>query len=577
MTEKIIPATNGGFNEGGGLRLSVDAFTYPGWEEHAKKVEHTFTHTGNIPISHTVHYAAKQMIRGMERFQQIHDGTLIHATIQKLRIAQLTYPHHDRDIQEVMECFLRMQDTLAKTIVNNIVKKQKLHNADPSNNVLAIFGPASSISNYPSDLFTYPMWESHARLIKDTASNKYNDIDMSFGPSREELTRKMLNGMKRMQRVYDKRVKNRGISILFSNRGIFTYPNWERDKEEALIMFLKFDDREAIDFLRVMKLKQDKHQGDRSHEVLSAIDTSTFNYKGWEEHAKAAEMALTDPFKINLNEDRTTTAKRLLQGMRRLNSVLSGESHHQGISELYKTAFSYPKWERDLEEATNHYVRFQDTFAKEVYDVMLKKQQIHDGDRSEDIIVTLDNMKSTHSTLTSFQGSVSSSSPRDVMQIDGLSEIEKRDRKATESARIIRRRIENQRGVKIKSREQGPRPDQLGKDKLSSARMNMRAIENKMGKNFKRLRRQDDEMSEALSADSQPLEELLQEDMQFCTSSKCLEECKLCAAHKMSNGAEAGCLCQQIANFDVESTKLLRSLSSRKLKDELKRNSPVKS
>lgn len=579
--EKSIPRTNGRFFK---TDLPVDSFTYPGWGEHAKKVEQTLTNAASASMSHTSKQAAQQMFKGMERFQQIHDGTLEHATIRKLQIAKFTYPRYQRDAQEATECYLRMEDTLAKGIVANIVKKQKLYNGDRPNSILALFGPASSSKGQPSKIFTYtyPMWRKHVKMIKDTLANTYNDLELSFGPSREEVAQKMFNGMKRLQRVYDKKAQHHHIMLLYTQEEMFTYPNWARDKEEAMILFLKFEDREAKEFCQMMKLKQGIYEGDRSHSVLVELDSSSFKYVGWQDHAKAVEMALTSLFKINLGEDRNTTAKKLLKGMRRLNLVLSGKHNHRGISELCKRSYSYPRWERDLEEAANHYLRFQDTYANDVFDVMKNKQLMHDGDRSEDVIVALDNMKSANTSNSENQESFSSDSPRDVMRIIGIDQV-KKITTAAESARKTRRRIESQRGVKIK------KTDELSKNKSdqrrgnlltgdsdhSSARESMRMIEDRHGRNLKTKtknnyntklgKRTETNTGKSLERYSKKTEEFRVDNPGLCTSAECSQECRICIAYKMNTGDVEGCLCEQISQFDQRSAKLLKRVSSEKL------------
>lgn len=473
-------------------------FTYLHWEQHAQKVEQTLTSTAFATISHTPKEAAQMMLKGMERFQHIHDGTLKHSTIQKLQVAEFTYPQWRRDVQEALECYLRMEDSLAKAIVADIVKKQKMHNGHSPHNVIALLDLASRDSS--KQFFTYDGWEKHIQVIRDTLANKYNQVELSFGPSRDEVAEDMFNGMKRFQAVHTKQKHHNSIKLLLQNTVSFTYPNWVKDKHEAMMDFLKFEDQEAEELLDVMNLKQDMFKGNRSNNVLVELDSSSFSYDGWQNHADAVEMSLTSTFKSNFGETRKTTAKKLLKGMHRIQLVFKKKQRHRGISRLYgNNNFSYPRWEKDRIEAMHYYLRFEDEYAKEAINLMIKKQKIHDGDRSEDILVALDKMRLDFDASVTSENimdsdseeyhhgdneeSPSSNSPRDV--IDGFDKDQRRIAAVTyaKSARDSMRRIERQRN----SSAQSTGNISTGSS-ISSARENRRRIENR----YSRFQRQDE-------------------------------------------------------------------------------------
>ncbi len=557
----------------------LDCFTYPGWGEHVKKVELAFLNTTASSLSQTTAEEAQKMIKGMERFQLIHDGKLNHPTIQKLRKAKFTYPRCERDVKEAMDCFLRMEDTLAKNIIKVIVRKQRLHIASNENGIESIFFPSTSQEQKWLKYFTYPTWEKHIKIIKDTLANTYNEVELSFGPSREENAAKMFNGMKRLQRVYSRAEQHDDIMLLFQPERKFTYINFARDKEEALIFFLKLRDEEGKELYQVMNLKQDMHEGDRSHRMLLNLDSSSFHYVGWQDHVKEVEMALTSTFKTNLNENREVSAKKLLEGMQRLNSVHVGELRHHGINEFFKTSdsFTYPRWERDWHEVALLYLRFHDTYAKESFLIMKKKQRIQNGDRSDDVLVVLDKLSAVSSLDNDFDtlssNSLTSHSPRDVTQIVCMEGMIKKNQKA-ESARIARRKIEGQlhyiigrKNEGTDSNGEGSKSSDGGNSKASSARESMRRIESQHGKRLKGKLKNNRfgnslEFDEARELGHHEIEPYDFQDMRTCTSAECSKECIICITYKMNSGDKDGCLCAQISQFDQKSASLLVKLSS---------------
>jgi len=199
--------------------------------------------------------------------------------------------------------------------------------------------------------------------------------------------------MKRLQRIHDGKARYDGIQRLFKKEDTYTYPNWRRDKEEAMINFLKFQDAEGEEIIDVMNLKQHMYEGDRSTDsLLVELDATSFTYAGWRKHAESVEMSLTSIFKTNFGQSRERSARNLLDGMRRLQQVHSRDIHHDGINKLCKGFFTYPRCERDREEAMEYYLGFQDNYAEEVFRLMNLKQGMHDGDRSDEVLVALDSM-----------------------------------------------------------------------------------------------------------------------------------------------------------------------------------------
>jgi hypothetical protein len=269
--------------------------------------------------------------------------------------------------------------------------------------------------------FTYPLSKKHFQMVQDMKANTHNTVQLSFGPTHHDMAQILWKGMKRFQNVYDEKEQHDEIMRLFQSMVVgadeaagsfssaddppkFTYPNWEQDIEETMIFYLKFNDGEGDEFWDAMILKQHMYQSDRSHNaVLVELDSllsscPTSLYRNCMDHAKTVEMALTTSF----SENREISARKLLKGMQRLNSVLNPDvasidiglfaqpsselvinstyndsqyDQHNAIIALYQDKYSYPRWERDFTEASNHFLRFQDTYAKDVIQVMKMKQK----------------------------------------------------------------------------------------------------------------------------------------------------------------------------------------------------------
>jgi|AntRauTorckE5430_2_1112549.scaffolds.fasta_scaffold05376_2 hypothetical protein len=532
------------------------AFTYPQWQHHAKMVKRSLTNVSimqfslegkpegkkNYPQQNYIDEAQKLKM-GMTRLQQVHNGEVQHEIIRKLLLAQFTYPRWQRDVQESLEWYLRMQDTLAKEVVLNIVKKQRLHNGERSEytSVLAL------LNREGSSTFSYEGWKKHKRMIEDTLTNTSNEVDFSFSANRKDVARDLYKGMIRLQRVHDGKASHDGIDCLHTNNNSFTYPRWKIYREEILILFLKFEDDEAKELYGVMQLKQDMHDGKRSHWLLTNLDAQSFTYGGWARHARSLEMALTGVFKVHLGQDRVVTAEKLLQGMRRLQKVFTGKTRHKEIEHLQKTRFTYTDYGKDKKEIMEYYFRFQDEYARSLQTMMLQKQRIHDGEVTDEI----------REFLAAFDN-VNIESGQEVMTIAEQKKLNKKLDKATlhqsrstgdfsedssESPRSVMRRLESKRLGSLAS----PVSNISHSSELDSL-LDFEAPENK------RLSMTLFSTAKGFKIDGSG----------FCKPNECSDQCYICTESRKNSGCSTEdyiCLCARISEFDEKSSLLLDELS----------------
>lgn len=521
------------------------SFTYPQWEQHAMLANRALTSTSGLKMwlgggnrsSHRNNEDAEKIMTGMKRFQDVYDGKTQHETIRKLQLAQeFTYPQHQRDIQEALEWYLRMEDKLAKEVVLNIVNKQRIHNGERSDGsrILALLNRSGSSSK---EGFCYKGWERHKHLIEDTLANKYNEIDFSFSDNRVDIARDYYKGMIRLQRIHDRKARHIGIERLNENSDSLNYPRWEKDREEAIIMYLKFDDDEAKELYDVMKLKQDMHDGKRSHWLLRKLDAQRFTYPGWSNHAKSVERALTNVFKVHLGEDRSATAEKLFRGMLRLQQVFTGQKRHKEIEHLHKSKFTYTGFEKDRTESVEQFLRFEDEYAVDLLNMMLQKQQIHAGKVSADI--------------------------KDIISV------------------FYDVKMDTKKSVLDVVKKSTARPDRLSGDvsnplSTDSPRDVMRRLEGKWSGAPYRHETSNSGEEESLLDYTDPAEERSKRYLfstakgfkvggsGFCTPNECSDQCYLCTEYKNAHnsGSERHeCLCAQLSHFHENSSRLLDEIS----------------
>jgi len=494
--------------------------------------------------SHRNNEDAQKIMTGMKRFQDVYDGKTQHETIRKLQLAQFTYPQYERDVQEALEWYLRMEDKLAKEVVLNIVNKQRMHNGESSDGsrILALLNRSGSSSK---EGFCYKGWEKHKQIIEDTLANKYNELDFSFSDNRVEIARDYYKGMMRLQRIHDGKARHLGIERLNANIDSFKYPRWEKDREEAFIMYLKFDDDEAKELYDVMKLKQDMRDGKRSHWLLMKLDAQRFTYPDWSNHAKSVERSLTNVFKVHLGEDRSATAEKLFRGMLRLQQVFTGQRLHKEIEHLHKSKFTYAGFEKDRTESVEQFLRFQDEYAVDLLNMMLQKQQMHAGKVSadiQDIISVFDDVKMDpkQNVPDVEKKSESNHEPYEAAASTGRLSGDVSDPLSTESPRDVMRRLEGKfSGAPYRHETSHSGEEESLLDYTDPAEKRSKRYLFSTAKGFK------------VGGSG------------FCTPDQCSDLCYLCTERNtnISGSERHECLCAQLSQFDEKSSQLLDEIS----------------
>ena len=527
-------------------KSSHSSFTYPQWEQHAMLANRALTNTSGLKMwigggkrsSHRNREDAQKIMTGMKRFQDVYDGKTQHETIQKLQLAQFTYKQHQRDVQEALEWYLQMEDIIAREVVLNIVNKQRIHNGERSDGsrILALLNRSDSSSK---EGFCYKGWGKHKQMIEDTLANKYNEMDFSFSDNRVEVARDYYKGMIRLQRIHDRKSRHIGIERLNANSDSFKYPRWEKYREEAIIMYLKFDDEEAKELYDVMKLKQDIHDGKRSHWLLRKLDAQRFSYPGWSNHTKSVERALTNVFKVHLGEDRSATAGQLCRGMLRLQQVFTGKTRHKDIEHLHKSKFTYAGFEKDRIESVEQFLRFQDEYAVDLLNMMLQKQQIHAGKVSADIqeiiSVFYDGNTATKKSVPYIDKKSAARHDHSSGDVSNLP--------STDSPRDVMRRWEGKwSGAPYRHETSNSGEEESLLDYTDPAEERSKRYLSSTAKGFK------------VGGSG------------LCTPHECSDKCYICTeyrkAHNNGNGSERHeCLCAQLNHFHENSSRLLDEIS----------------
>lgn len=172
--------------------------------------------------------------------------------------------------------------------------------------------------------------------------------------------------MDRRQELHDEICQHPKILELKKKR--WTYPNNDRDRDKALSYFRNGKDNLLENVLKHGDVKQKSWKvlksGDRSNEVLVALDSSNFTYQGWETDHRLVEKICCD----------TESAMFRLDLMERRQQVHDNDCSHPLFLEMQSKSWSYRGHEREIESATKYFLRGRDAFVERV---------LKDGDRKE--------------------------------------------------------------------------------------------------------------------------------------------------------------------------------------------------
>ncbi len=121
--------------------------------------------------------------------------------------------------------------------------------------------------------FTYDGWKEHGIMVKNELKHTTHKHDRNIlEPNPKEKAKVLLNGMKRLQHVHDRKVDHEQIFLLLQrDEKTFTYPNFEEDRQKALVSYLKFEEKKADELFHMMSRKQVSFNGEKpSHQILNS-------------------------------------------------------------------------------------------------------------------------------------------------------------------------------------------------------------------------------------------------------------------------------------------------------------------
>lgn len=331
--------------------MNVNEINYPGAQFDKEQVEKTLDGKD-----------AKRMLLTMRRRQQVHDGSFSdHRVLKALLESEEPYPGFDDDKEELLQHFVSGHDFALKRFLEGVEHKSRVYSGDRTDPV---------VKELDSLAFTYNGWEDNAEHVV-------------YNLDRKDANRN-LESMKRKQQLHDGTCDHSGI-IGIVQEGNYTYPGFQDDKHEAMILFSNGYNVLLKRTLEGIRQKQRLHEGDRSDDVVIKLDKLVFTYSGWKKDRRAVVKTL----------DRKI-ANRILLGMKRKEQLLKGTVKHRGILRLLRQGnYNYPGFKTDKQEALHLFSEGYEVALKRLIEKIDKKQQAHFGNRTDYDLIQVDLLRST--------------------------------------------------------------------------------------------------------------------------------------------------------------------------------------
>ena len=188
----------------------------------------------------------------------------------------------------------------------------------------------------------------------------------------------------------------------------FSYDGWQVDAELAEEYHISSEYPLFVSaILDTMLRKQQVHDGDRSHPFIRKLDalTPTLSYAGWEADARKLEWpeANSRSYDVVSSLWKCSSEEKFdseLEVMRLKQAKHSGDRSHARLVRLdkLKAVVNYDGWQVDAEFAEDimwsEWSKYPEVVSA-ILDTMLRKQQVHDGDRSHPFIRKLDALTPT--------------------------------------------------------------------------------------------------------------------------------------------------------------------------------------
>ena len=250
--------------------LDNTQFTYKGWEEDNDEAERRLT--GDCTVLQLGTF--KSFFLKMKKKEAINSRRDSIECLRERDSAEFTYPDFEVDKATAEKIFAEYPTTHRfHEKLTAMINKERLYRGDRSH---------PDIVALDETKFTYPQWEKD----KEEAVKRHcGDCTLfQLGVTCRFLYNKML----KKQRMFENRVNVPALQDL--DRAYFTYTGWEKDKEFAEQYYAEFSTTDRLhDKVEAMKNKQRLLSGDRSHPDIVALDSTTFDYQGWEKDKEEAE------------------------------------------------------------------------------------------------------------------------------------------------------------------------------------------------------------------------------------------------------------------------------------------------
>jgi hypothetical protein len=283
------------------------------------------------------------------------DNDRDHSNLVTIDQLVLSYHGWERDKKNALDAYFNAPCTFDQHI-SKIIYKQAVFDGDRS---------APQLQQLDALTLTYPDWE----LDKAEAEKDHYEYPHLLDAAMERMERK--------QQIHLRDRSNPKLQALDSMT--WTYNKWQEDKSDAEQLFTEhpfwFDDK-----LQDMRLKQKIHDGDKVSTTFFDCFDKNWSFPGWED----------DLLAINNSPSLVET---MIKEMNRKQNIYQGDRSDPQLLALdaLTPTLSYPGWSRDRDEAERDHASYPSLFD-ETLARMKRKQQVHDGDRSDANLQMLDSM-----------------------------------------------------------------------------------------------------------------------------------------------------------------------------------------
>jgi len=182
---------------------------------------------------------------------------------------KLTYEGHENDLKELEKAHFTKGGLGFKNILHRIRETEKLSKGDRSHPNLVRLDKLMK-------KLTYDGWRDDVQEAEK--KHLYSPFDFEYVVRRIERKKKVSVGDR----------SDKDLKFLDSLR--LTYPGWEKDWQQAFDHYIGGFTLRCFGFKFCLTEKQRMHEGDRSHPRLVALDSLKLTYPGWQKDAHKYEQ-----------------------------------------------------------------------------------------------------------------------------------------------------------------------------------------------------------------------------------------------------------------------------------------------